>query len=162
MDQATLKSWLVYHPETGLFTWARSRSQGKGRIGTVAGCQRSDGYVVIKLFRCSYLASRLAMLYMTGEMPTAVDHIDRDPSNNRWTNLRESTIPQNGWNRPKQRNNTSGFKGVTWHVAKQKWQAQINHLGKYIHLGRFVTLEEAAKAYERAAKTLHGEFVCTT
>ena len=161
MDQATLKSWLVYHPETGLFTWLRSRGNNI-LAGQQAGHLQLDGYVRLKFFNKQYLISRLAVLYMTGEMPAEVDHVDRNPSNNQWTNLRVCTRSQNRCNRPKTVKNTSGFKGVHWDRLSKKWRAQIGLYGKIKHLGRFATREEAAKAYERAAKTLHGEFVCTT
>ena|ERR1700752_4320654 len=162
MDQATLKSWLTYDPETGVFTWARSRGQGKVQVGRQAGCLHQDGYVKIRLFDRMYRCSRLAVLYMTGVMPAFVDHIDRDRSNDRWANLRVCTRSQNQSNRPKQVNNTSGFKGVLWHKQNKKWWARIRYCRKVKSLGLFNSPEEAAAAYVRAAKELHGDFACTT
>ena len=162
MDQATLKSWLIYHPETGVFTWAQSRVHGKVKVGRQAGCRRPDGYIVIRVLKKLYAASRLAFLYMTGEMPEFVDHIDRDRSNDRWSNLRVATGSQNQWNRSRPRHNTSGFKGVSWDAQRQKWFVSIHQFGKQRNLGRFVTLEEAAAAYALAAKEMHGSFARTT
>jgi Demerecviridae HNH endonuclease len=162
MDQATLKSWLTYHPETGVFTWAQSRDQGKVKVGHQAGCLHPDGYVKIRLFNRMYRNSRLAVLYMTGVMPAFVDHIDCDRSNDRWANLRVCTRSQNQFNRSKQANNTSGFKGVLWHKQTKKWWAKIGYHGKSKSLGLFNSPEIAAAAYARAAKELHGSFARTT
>lgn len=53
--------------------------------------------------------------------------------------------------------NTSGFKGVS--PCGKKWKAQIRNDGKQINLGRFVTKEDAYKAYKMAAISLRGEYV---
>lgn len=162
MDQVTLKEWLTYHPDTGVFTWAKSRGQGKVQAGRQAGCLHPDGYVKIRFFDRMYRVSRLAVLYMTGELPAFVDHIDRDRSNDRWANLRVCTRSQNQFNRSKQANNTSGFKGVLWHKQARKWWARIGYAGKHRSLGLYDSPEAAAAAYVIAAKELHGSFACTT
>ena len=46
----------------------------------------------------------------------------------------------------KNKNNTSGVKGVSWYKKNQKWRAQIAFQGKRIYLGLFSTLEAATKA----------------
>ena len=86
------------------------------------------------------------------------DHIDRSGLNNQRANLRHCTESQNQYNTSVPNNNTSGFKGVTWHRARQKWQAQIQANGEHIHLGLFKTAEAAAHAYDKAALRLHGNF----
>ena len=87
-----------------------------------------------------------------------IDHKDRVVSNNQLENLRLCTLSQNQWNRLKQKNNTSGYKGVSWHKQGKKWRAIIQIYYKYINLGLFPTKEEAASAYNEAAKKYHGEF----
>lgn len=92
-------------------------------------------------------------------LPTEfVDHIDGDTFNNTRPNLRLATSAQNGQNRGKQPNNTSGYKGVTWHKATQKWLAKIRVNGKTIHLGVFNDIELANKACIAAREKYHGEF----
>jgi hypothetical protein len=74
--------------------------------------------------------------------------------------MREATFSQNQHNRPKPRNNTSGYKGVSWNTRYQKWEAKIMHERKHIWLGWFDTAEEASQMYADAAHKYHKEFSC--
>ena len=87
-----------------------------------------------------------------------IDHINNDPSDNRWKNLRPATKSQNQMNVKRIKSNTSGHKGVTWSKASQKWRASIKANGKQFHLGVFEQIEDAVRAYADAAARLHGEF----
>ena len=87
-----------------------------------------------------------------------IDHRDGDRLNNTKENFRIATKSQNGFNRGKNRNNTSGFKGVSWKRHVRKWVAQIHVGGKNHYLGLFGSPEEASAAYADAAKIHHGEF----
>lgn len=87
-----------------------------------------------------------------------IDHVNRNPLDNRRENLRFCTASQNTQNRRMQRNNKSGFKGVIWNRRSQKFQANIMLSGKDYYLGLFKTAQAAGLAYARAAKKLHGEF----
>jgi hypothetical protein len=88
----------------------------------------------------------------------AVDHIDRNGLNNRRENLRIATASENQHNRGKAVNNTSGYIGVSWHKKSGKWQAMIKVNGGAKHLGLFACPVAAAKARDKAAIELHGEF----
>jgi len=90
------------------------------------------------------------------EMKT--DHIDGDGLNNQRKNLRICTDSQNAKNRNKQSDNTSGFKGVSWHKKSKKWRVFIGVNGKQIHLGYFLGKIEAYNVYCNACKKYHGEF----
>lgn len=155
---ARLRELLAYDPETGVFTWRVNR--GAKRAGDVAGNKNCVlGYVLIGIDYRTYLAHRLAWLYMTGEWPAdEVDHWDLDGANNRWVNLREATKGENGANRPAPANNTSGYKGVYWHARAGRWMAQIMKNQRSLYLGLHDTREEAAAAYLAAASKEFGEF----
>lgn len=87
------------------------------------------------------------------------DHIDGNGLNNQKSNLRPATCSQNIGNRSsKQKNNTSGFKGVCWKKTLQKWAASIQCQGKRIHIGVFNDPVRAARDYNQKARDLFGEF----
>lgn len=105
------------------------------------------------------MAHVLAWFYMTGKWPLdELDHIDLDKSNNRWHNLRLATRSQNNTNKERYRNNTSGYKGISWYEKGKCWRAKIQKDRKQIHLGSFSRIEDAILAYKKAAKEFHEEF----
>lgn len=87
-----------------------------------------------------------------------VDHHNGNGLDNRRVNLRPATHAENNRNQRLRRDNGSGFKGVTWYKATRRWQAQIRHGGQRRHLGYHGTSEDAARAYDAAAREFHGEF----
>lgn len=89
-----------------------------------------------------------------------IDHADGDGLNNRRSNLRPCTRGQNNSNRKILSNSKSGYKGIYFMpVRTQKpWMAKISVCGKRIYLGVFASAEEAARAYDVAAKEKFGEF----
>jgi hypothetical protein len=87
-----------------------------------------------------------------------IDHRDGNGLNNQRYNLRECTAQENMQNRPVQKNNKSGLKGVSWHKGEGKWRSVIETSGKHKHLGYFPTKELAAAAYNNAAQKYFGEF----
>jgi hypothetical protein len=84
------------------------------------------------------------------------DHIDHNTLNEQPENLRNCTCSQNMNNSGKHIDNTSGFKGVF--ANHKNWQVQIWVDSKRLYLGTYPTREEAAHAYDEAAKEHHGEF----
>lgn len=87
-----------------------------------------------------------------------IDHIDGNGLNNQRSNLRQSTHKQNRGNSQRNINNTSGFKGVSWHKRDKVWRAYIRSNDIHIHLGNFDSSVRAACAYDDAAREIHGEF----
>lgn len=118
----------------------------------------NKGYVMYSC-RTDGLNKKLLHRIIMGEPESMlIDHINRNPLDNRRSNLRICTHQQNQCNRGKQSNNTSGFKGVCWHKGNQKWVAEIRINGKCKHLGYFDDPEEAHQTYIRTAQKLHGDF----
>jgi hypothetical protein len=87
-----------------------------------------------------------------------IDHIDGDGLNNRRANLRLATNTTNAQNTRRRIDNTSGFKGVSWHPGERKWLAKIKVFGRAKHLGYFNDPEVAHYAYIAAASTFFGDF----
>ena len=103
-----------------------------------------DGYVI------TYnqgKQKRLSRLLLKEENPNVlIDHINRNIYDNRKINLRKTNKQFNSFNeKPIRKNNTSGFKGVTWDKQTNKWAAQITITDKSIKLGRFANKNEAIK-----------------
>lgn len=86
-----------------------------------------------------------------------IDHRDRNSFNNQKENLRKCTKTQNKVN-CFMANNTSGYKGVCWHIRSEKWIANIKVKKQRIHLGYFNDPKDAARAYNNAALEYYGEF----
>lgn len=86
------------------------------------------------------------------------DHINHNILDNKRENLRICTNRQNGMNQKVHSNSTSQFKGVCWHKVAKKWIANITIEGKTKHIGLFGLEENAALAYNKAAKKYFGNF----
>ena len=156
---ARLKECLTYDADTGEFYW-RLR-QGARKAGAKAGCFDKLKYVVIRLDWRLYKAHRLAWLYHYGEWPgTIVDHINRNPSDNRIVNLRDVSQSVNSHNAKARAGSSSGVAGVRWRRDRNHWIATIrvgyvqHYLGSFSDLGAAVS---ARKAAEQRMKTAIGK-----
>lgn len=88
----------------------------------------------------------------------SVDHINGDTLDNRKSNLRVVTHGENMRNQKMRINNSSGYKGVSWHTVRDKWRARVHFEGKEYHVGLFEDKHEAARAYNKKARELFGEY----
>ena len=149
-----LRENMIYEPESGVFLW---KVRGPGRMmGKALGTKNWDGYLAMKIMGELYYAHRVAWLYTHGVWPeSAIDHKDRNRSNNAISNLRLATHSQN-----------SARKRTKRHVAPARgvmpqgpgFVSRIYMNGKRHYLGYFKTVEEASAAYQAKAKEIHGEF----
>ena len=87
-----------------------------------------------------------------------VDHISRNTLDNTKKNLRKCSVSQNRQNSRIVGRKDSGYKGVFRAKPTHSWQARIAAKGKVKWLGSFPSAEDAAKAYDAAARELHGSF----
>lgn len=88
-----------------------------------------------------------------------VDHIDRNPLNNRKNNLRLVSKSQNAMNSKKRIDNSSGIKGVSFNKSRNKYETYINIKGKRIRLGKFDNIKDAALKRIEAEKLYFGDFM---
>jgi hypothetical protein len=151
-----------YDPETGLLTWKFSSAQIKqgSEVGTNSSTPKScTKYRAVRLFGLNYKIHRIIWLMQTGEYPKGdIDHIDGNGLNNKWENLRDVTHSQNLMNAAVRSDSTTGYKGVSYDKARERWYAYINIDGKRKMLGRHRTLQEAVTARSNAEKELFGEY----
>lgn len=163
LTQDYVQSLISYNPLTGVFVWkarpldsfATTRA---GKIwntrfaGKVAGTTHGgNGYLQIKINGESYLAHRLAWLYVHGSMPVdQIDHISHDRLDNRLVNIRACTRTDNQKNKSMDKRNTSGFTGVGWYKRTSKWRATVRVNGKQKSLGLFLEIRDAINAREQA------------
>lgn len=137
-----------YIPETGLFYYKISTNP-RNKIGQLAGSPATGGYLTVMVNKRNYRLHRLAFLMMTGNFPKEqVDHINGNPSDNSWSNLRAVSHKENNWNR------TSI--GVCKH--QNKFVANTGENGKSIHLGRFNTFEEAFEVAQKRKREYKKQF----
>lgn len=152
------RSLWSYDPDDGQFRWLVPARNNQIPPGTIAGALDKLGYHVLCFRRKKYGGGRIAWLIMTGAWPAKeIDHIDGNPSNNKWSNLREATRSQQLCNTRVRRDNALGVKGVCW-GRRGKYEAYVSVAGNRKNLGSFATIEEAKAAYDAAARERHGEF----
>lgn len=158
ITQAQVQQAFDYDPETGVLKWKNSLSV-RAANGSVAGRPDKDGYLVVGLFTITLKVHRVIFLYMTGAFPKyEVDHINNDPADNRWSNLREATHTQNNWNTKLKKHGTSGVKGVSWCNQKNKWRAHITVEGRQMSLGAFDEISDAEALVKMKRAEFHKEF----
>src|SRR5579864_7332947 len=167
LTEEHVRSLFTYDPEEGLLRWRHPAGMG-GRIpaGSVAGSTgNKEGYRYVSINGRLYKSSRLIWLYVTGAWPEyQIDHKDNDTGNDKWCNLREATQSQNKANCRRQRNNTIGYKNVSYYKDPRykdgkhyRWLVTVNK--KRIQSSeRYATAKEAFDAVSAILPKLRGEF----
>lgn len=122
-----------YAPDTGILT-RRITTSSRAMKGMKVGCKNRDGYLLVNIkspdgSRLHYV-HRIIWLWMTGEWPLGViDHIDRNPSNNKLENLRDVSYSTNLHNRHVE-------SGVYWAARDKVWVATMQVNGVRVHIGQ--------------------------
>lgn len=112
---------------------------------------QSIGYVGRQLYLQRKKTLQYLHRFLLDEPRGIVDHINRNPLDNRRANLRVTDKSGNALNAGPQRNNTSGVRGVDFDRARNQWAARIKVAKRQYQIGRFATFEEAVHA-RRAAE----------
>jgi len=136
----------------------RKKAKAKYKKGEIVGCINKNGYKITKLKGKIYLVHRLIYLMIHGYLPTIIDHIDGNTTNNLIQNLRCATQSQNCCNSKIYRNNKTGIKGIGFNKKYNKYFArcQVNKKSKF--LGFFETMEDAKKILDDFRIQNHKEF----
>lgn len=152
-----------YDDLAGVLCWKNKRSNVQaGRAAGTLIKARYTSYLQVVIEYEKYLVHRVIWLLVYGAWPiNQLDHRDGNGLNNRLVNLRQASSSENVRHRKNLTTNTSGRKGVSWKRGHRKWCAAIMLARKRHFLGYFDDLDEAAKAYDDAARKLHGEFATT-
>jgi hypothetical protein len=122
-------------------------------------------YAVARVFMPDGTRTSLRMHRLIMPVAALIDHVDGNGLNNTRANLRAADNATNAFNqgpRISKRGRTSRFKGVSFargaRPADRPWHAAIQAFGRRHFLGSFATPEEAAAAYDAAARQYHGEY----
>lgn len=150
-------SLLEYESETGTFRWRMNRSRGALK-GSIAGTAQANGYLKIKSMGKNFLVHRLIWFIEKGApLPSEIDHINGDRTDNRIGNLRAATRQENLRNMAWVKG-CGSLKGASWRKDLKKWGSSIRFGGRKIYLGVFLTELEAHAAYCGFAQQHFGEF----
>lgn len=150
----------LFEYKDGILYW-RNREHLTGINGRAAGHTRCRTRTYVSIDGRRYSQHSIIYLYHHGYIPDLIDHADRDHLNNRIENLRECDRSGNAANSGPKAVGSSMYKGVARRGDGKKWVAAITKDYKSIHLGNFENEHDAAMAYDKAARELHGEFAYT-
>lgn len=152
-----LRARFSYDAETGLVTrLIASGYRNCHRAGELVGGVHHRKYLAVSINGKNYYIHRIAAALMTGEWPDGViDHIDGNPSNNRWSNLRIVSRKVNMQNiRKPTAANRTGLLGVSYDKAREKFEGSVK-TGRVRSRRRFDTAEEAHAFYLSEKRRLH-------
>ena len=152
ITQAQLKEIFSY--ADGNLVWLKPASN-RVQPGDIAGnYDNSSGYIKIGFQGKRHYAHRLIYIYHHGKLPTMIDHINRDRTDNHIENLRPTTHSKNRANSIR---TTTGHRGISFHKHSGLWHAKITIDGKVRSLKYFKTQEEAQAVYDAAAIAHFGD-----
>ena len=125
---------------------------------TQVGSKTKTGYLCTRINKTDYYVHYMIWVYCHGDFSNMeIDHINRNRSDNRISNLRLCSPLQNAHNRSKHRRK-DGRKGIYKRNDCNTWRAIITVNGKTVNIGSYKTEQEAIDAYKKASLKAHGEF----
>ena len=153
-------SKIDYNSETGKAIWKMKPETSQRNIawnikfGLKEIKSKINGYICVSIWhnkkRMQLYLHRICWFIVYNELaPNLVDHINRNRSDNRISNLRLANHCENQRNTSKLRNNTSGVTGVSWDKDRNKWRANCGFNGKSHYLGLYSDIIEAEKVVRK-------------
>jgi len=172
-DIALLRQLIDYDPKTGILLWrmrdvslfakpGQATVWNQAYAGQRCFCTpRGAGYLGGTVCGVKIKTHRVVWALHCGEWPPSsqdIDHINHDRTDHRAANLRLVSRGDNNKNRPPQRNNSSGFVGISWNAECHKWFCSIGHKGQNVYLGVHACLGNAIRARREAERAFgfHG------
>jgi len=120
------------------------------------GTVDKEGYLTFVLQGKRFYCHRVAWFLTHGHWPGVIDHLNRQRDDNRLVNLRECSQAENLRNRPVQRNNSTGYKGVRCKAGRYYGAVKLD--GVWYYTGRHDNAEDAYTERCALAVRLHGEY----
>jgi hypothetical protein len=162
----TIEQWLTIDefPNYQVSNFGRVRNATTNKV--LSPALKAEGYMKLMIFKERggkgsnvYVHRLVASTFIENpQNKTQIDHIDQYRQNNCVQNLRWATQSENNANARKRKNATSKYKGVSWDKDRKRWVAEICSNGKSKNLGRYTKEKDACRAYNEAAKEIHGEY----
>lgn len=145
LDQTYVRSIFKYHKDGYLIR--TKRTTNRVHVGDIAGTLDQTGYYNVRVLGKVCKLHRVIFLYHHGYFPeNVIDHIDRNPLNNRIENLREVSISCNMHNASIRCDNKYTVTGVYWHKRDKYWFARITDNGKRKIVSPFSEFKDAVLA----------------
>jgi hypothetical protein len=120
------------------------------KTNSIAGSIDTNGYLITSVLGKKQKNHRIIFLMHYGYLPKIIDHIDRNPANNKIENLRAASRSLNCLNSKINKTNKSGVKNVDFLKSKKKWRVLMQIQKKSYFFGYFSDLELAALVAEEA------------
>lgn len=136
---------IFFYREGKLF-WKEKPKYSHIDITEEAGyLHKGSGYRRVKLNKKLYAVHRVIWAMHNETLPSILDHINRDTTNNNIENLRPATPRQSELN--KNIWGSSKYKGVTWHKSAKRWQVVSGYRNEQVYLGIFIDEGDAAMVW---------------
>tara|TARA_R100000951_G_C2637073_1_gene179641 strand:+ start:15 stop:533 length:519 start_codon:yes stop_codon:yes gene_type:complete len=156
----------LYYYSNGRFY--RTEDRGRYKKDVLVGANHDKrGYRKVSIDDKQYYEHRLVYLYHHGYLPNEIDHMNGIKNDNRVENLRACTRTENNHNKGIQKNNTSGYKGVSFNKSIGKWEVYLwiekakKNLGYYsdLELAGLVADEARDKYNNGCTRRIHWQFI---